>query len=64
VKTFELISTQINSKLGATYGAPNGHKDKKKILNSKADNEDLGVDSTQINSKLKGYTHWVQLRCT
>jgi hypothetical protein len=29
VKTFELIDTQINSKLGG-YGAPNGYKDKRK----------------------------------
>jgi hypothetical protein len=40
MKTFELISIQINSKLEG-YDAPNGHKDKKKMLNSKADHEDL-----------------------
>jgi hypothetical protein len=36
VKTFELIETQINSKLGATpigcsYGAPNGYRDATKL---------------------------------
>jgi hypothetical protein len=37
-----LISTQINSKLGGyTQGAPNGYKDKKKMLNSKEYNEYL-----------------------
>jgi hypothetical protein len=38
MKTFELIDTQINSKLGGY--APNGYKNKTR-LNSKADCEDL-----------------------
>jgi hypothetical protein len=43
MKTFELISTQINSKLrGYTHGAPNGLKGRrKKMLKSKANDEDL-----------------------
>jgi hypothetical protein len=42
MKTFEFISIQINSKLGGnTCGAPSGHKDKKEMLNSKEDHEDL-----------------------
>jgi hypothetical protein len=41
MKTFELISTQINSKLraipiGCTYGAPNGHKGQKENVELKS----------------------------
>jgi hypothetical protein len=43
VKTFEMISAQINSKPeGYThYGEPNGHEGQKKMLNSKAVHEEL-----------------------
>jgi hypothetical protein len=86
---FELINTQINSKLGnythsvhksilwrplswlviksiqssglhPLGGAPNGHKDGKKTINSKAGYGDLWVIefiSTQINLKLGSYTY-------
>jgi hypothetical protein len=46
MKTLELIvlksiQSSRDTPIGCSYGAPNGHKDKKKMLNSKADNEDL-----------------------
>jgi hypothetical protein len=70
MKTFELIiskSTQSSraTPIGCTFGAPNRFTIPwSQGLISKAYNEDLWIDYFKINSKLRGYTHWVHLRCT
>jgi hypothetical protein len=61
MKTFEMIDTQINSKLGATPRRTQWIQGQSRRWTQKRIMNTFELIDTQINSKLGGYAHYVHL---